>query len=294
MKTWHQYARANSPVIARNVMETPKPGGLTPQLPVFRPAWVVLCLMMLLPIPAWADLTVPVGSTIDLASGAMDLACTDVVVGGTLKLSSGQLGNVRHLTIQPGGTLDAGSGNITLGGNWTNNGAFVAGASLITLNDICAVNPSAVSGSTSFYRVSFFSNAGKTWQFQAGYTQAILQLLTIHGAAGIPLQFRSTTPSSAAFINLIAPGTQDIANVGVVDNYAIGVWLAPFQSNLGGGGNVQRWFGVPDANSLLLPTPTLNSLALFLLLLLTTAAGALTLVRKLSIAKIEDSNHEDV
>jgi hypothetical protein len=55
---------------------------------------------------AHADLVVPAGSVVNLGSGTVDLACTDVIVAGTLQLASGSIVNARHVTIQAGGAID--------------------------------------------------------------------------------------------------------------------------------------------------------------------------------------------
>lgn len=228
----------------------------------------LLCSALLLSSPARADLVIPSGGLISLGSGGLDLGCTDLVVGGTLQTNSAPVTNVRHLTIQNGGLLDAGSSSISVGGNWSNSGAFTAGTSQVTFSDICGVGPATISGNTTFYDVSFVSSTGKTWQFASGSTQTVQHLLNIQGTAPNPLQFRSTVPGQMAFIALA--GGQTIAHVGVTDVWASGVWLAPYQTNEGGSGNASRWFGEPDYARI----PTLSSLGmLVLLLLLSTVIG---------------------
>ncbi len=73
---------------------------------------------------AEADLIVPANSSTTLSAGTLDLACTDLVVAGTLRVATGRVINVRNVSIRPGGTIDVGSGTIALGGNWSNSGTF--------------------------------------------------------------------------------------------------------------------------------------------------------------------------
>ena len=191
---------------------------------------------------AKADLVVPVGATTSLGSGVVDLACTDLVVGGTVQVQSGAVRNVRNVTIQSGGAIDGGSGVIQVGGNWTANGSFVAGTGEVDFRDLCGVSAASISGNTTFFRASFVSTTSKNYAFGAGSTQKILSVLEISGATTNPVQFRSATPGQVAFIDLVNSGTQQIQHVGVTDVWSTGQCLAPGQSNQGGGGNAKNWF----------------------------------------------------
>ena len=209
---------------------------------------------------ACADLTVPSSSVASVGSGTNDLACTDVIVSGTLQVNSGQLKNVRSFTINPGGTVDNGSGLIEVGGNWTNSGAFVAGSGTVNFRDLCSFGNAVVMGSTTFYRMSLVTASGKNYVFAVGTTQTINALLEIAGTAPQPIQFRSSIPGQLAYINLVSGGMQQIQHVGVTDVWATGQWLAPLLTNEGGGGNARRWFGVPDDAPV--PIPALDRVAL--------------------------------
>jgi hypothetical protein len=191
---------------------------------------------------AKADLVVPVGATTSLGSGIVDLACTDLVVGGTVRVQSGAVRNVRNVTIQSGGAIDGGSGVIQVGGNWTANGSFVAGTGEVDFRDLCGVGAASISGDTTFFRASFVSTTSKNYIFGVGSTQRILSVLEISGATPSPIQFRSATPGHIASIDLVNSGTQLIQHVGVTDVWSTGQCLAPGQSNEGGGGNAKNWF----------------------------------------------------
>src|SRR5512139_3100673 len=71
------------------------------RIPAFlrAPGAIVLCLLALAP-PARADLIVPANGVVDLAGGTVDLACTDLVVAGTLQVGGGAIVNARNVTIQ--------------------------------------------------------------------------------------------------------------------------------------------------------------------------------------------------
>ncbi len=225
-------------------------------------------------VPARADFEIPTGGFMSLADGGLDLGCTDLIVGGMLQTNSAPVTNVRNLIIQSGGTIDAGSSVISVGGNWSNSGTFNAGTSQVAFSDICGVNPAVVSGNTTFYDVSFTSSSGKTWQFASGSTQTIAHFLSIQGTTPNPLQFASTVPGAVAYIQLL--GGQSIAHVGVTDVWATGIWLAPYLTNEGGGGNANRWFGVPDYARI----PTLSQAGLLALILLLAAVAGGTWSRQ--------------
>jgi hypothetical protein len=234
--------------------------------------WVASALFfcaLALATTARADFVIPAGGFVSLASGGLDLGCTDLIIGGTLQTNSAPVSNVRNLVIQGGGVLDAGSSLISVGGDWSNSGTFLAGTSQVNFIDACA-GAAAISGNTTFNNVSYVSSVGKTWTFAAGSTQTVQQVLNIQGTTANPLQFRSSVPGQVAFIDLI--GIQNIAHVGVTDMTATGVWLAPFLSNEGGGGNANRWFGVPDSARI----PALSPAGLLVLLLLLGGVAAAT------------------
>lgn len=216
-----------------------------------------VCCALLLSCPVHADITIPAGGSTSLDAGGLDLGCTDLIVGGTLQTNSAQVINVRNLVIQAGGLVDAGSSNISVGGNWSNSGTFTAGTSHVSFGDNCGVDPAVISGNTTFHDVSFATAAGKTWQFTANSTQTVQGLIDIAGT-GAPLKFRSTVPGQRAYVARNGPHTT--ANLDDVDV----VFLDPS--------------GPTDIQ----PVPTLNLAGLLVLLLLLSATIIGTSSRRLS------------
>jgi hypothetical protein len=239
--------------------------------------WVVIAvaisLMAGVTPRAYADLHVSANSVTTLNAGEVDLACTDLIVAGTLRVTTGRVTNVRHVSIQPGGTIDGGSGTIALGGNWSNAGSFVAGSANVHFRDLCGLRSAAVTGNTTFSTASFTSTFGKSYVFAVGSTQFVTKNLEIAGTAGQPIAFRSSASGQVANIDLAATGTQQIQQVAVTDVWATGQWLAPGQTNAGGGGNAKRWFGDPQGS--IVPVPALGSSALAALALLLAASSAI-------------------
>ena len=239
-----------------------------------RARWVSAGLGLLLAAAAaQAQLVVPAGATI-VQPGITDLACTDALIDGTLDLAGGQLINVRHVVIGGGGAILLGSGSITLAGNWSNSGTLNAGTgSVAFVDDAACAGSSLISGNTSFNNLSITSASGKLYQFSAGSVQTVAGALTLSRVAGTPLRIESTTPGSlSADINLLAGGSQSLANLAVRGMSASGQWLAAGQTNQGPG-PVSRWFGTPTPPGGIAPVPTLSQWALVGLAL---TLGALT------------------
>src|SRR5579871_6155467 len=216
---------------------------------------------------AQANVSVPAGAAFAVNGGTLDLGSTDLQIDGSLSLASGTLSGARNIAIDAGGSLNAGSGTITLFGNWTDLGTFSAGTGAVNFVDGGSAL-SSVSGNTTFYNVSFVSNIGKTYAFAVGSTQSIGGLLTILGTAAQGIQFKSATAGQVALIDLLPGGRQNIAFVGVSNVHADGQPLATNQTNDGGSGDALGWFGNGTIGASVAATPTLSLLGLLLLLVL--------------------------
>lgn len=226
---------------------------------------------------ASAGVTIPAGANMALNGGQVDAAATDIQIDGRLQLGSGSLINVVNFDAGSGANVQLGSGSIQLNGDWSNLGTMDAGSSQVTFTDGSAAT-SAILGATTFSAVSFVSASGKTYRFDAGQTQVVNAALTISGSASNPIQFASTTPGSAAFLTLLASGSQSISHVGVSDVHATGQRLAPALHNEGGSGNDYGWF----ASGLLapyVPVPTLSQWSAGGLLLLLWLLGSAAVLR---------------
>jgi hypothetical protein len=214
-----------------------------------------------LPLFASGDLVVPTGGQLSLNGGSVVLGCTNLSSSGTTNVGTGSLLDVGIATIQTGGVVNGGSGTIEINQGWSNNGTFVAGTSTVDFGEDCSTGPATISGDTTFSTVSFGTTTGRDYVFAAGSTQTITSLLQISGTTSNPIQFHSSSPSQAAFINLLPAGSQQIQNVGVTDVWATNQPLDPRGVNQGGGGNALGWFGAvltAGANAI----PTLSEAAL--------------------------------
>lgn len=243
----------------------------------------VAALCLLQPALAAADFIVPANAVVSLNGATLDLGCTDLIIAGTLQLGSGQVLNARHVDIQAGGAFDGGSGAVELGGNWSNSGGYLAGTSTVRFRDLCGLASATITGNSSFANARFVSSIGKNYVFAVGSTQTITGVLQITGTVPQPIQFRSSVPGQVAYINLTGTGTQQISHVGVTDVWATGQWLAPGQQNEGGGGNANRWFGIPPQTGVI-EVPTLSALMQGVLAALLALSAAFGLRRRTRMA----------
>ena len=232
-----------------------------------------LLLGCLAPLPALAAFEVPAGTTVSTGGGLFDLACADLRVAGTVNLDNGQFINVRAVNILAGGVINgSGGGVISVAGNWSNSGSFIAANSTVNFIDNTACAPAAtISGNTSFANVSFASTLGKTYTFVAGSTQTMLGGLTVSGTAAMPIVLASSMPGQYANFNSI--GAQRISNASVDWMAATGNWLAAGLMNRNLNGNVLRWFGQSEAQSEAQIVPALSLTTLVLLISLMIGSG---------------------
>ena len=235
---------------------------------------LALGLTAAMPI-AHADYVVPANASVALNGGSLNLACTDLIVGGNFSLDSGSVTGARNVIIQAGGSVNGGSGALSLAGNFANSGSFSAGSGSVNFVDIAGcVSTGTVSGNNSFSDLSFVTTSpgGKSYAFAAGSTQEITHLFTVRGTAAGALQLTSSVAGLPAFINLLTTGAQSMASLGVVDLTATGVGLAPNLINLApaNGASAIGWFQVFVVPTL--SSESLIALALMLMLLVYRAA----------------------
>lgn len=217
-------------------------------------------------ISAASGITVPAGATLNLAGGQIAAAGGDLITGGMLQLTTGNVVNLRNFQVSAGGQAALGSGQIDLFGDWTNAGVIDPGSSLVRFVDNTLAS-SGILGASTFASVSFISASGKRYLFQSGQTQTVNTALTIQGTQAMPIQFDVTSPGSIANINLLPTGTQTIQYVGVSDVHATGQHLAPNQVNDGGRGNDSGWFRALMAPYTAVPGLTPWSMMMMLLAL---------------------------
>lgn len=112
--------------------------------------WIIRGLPLLCALAAAtarADLSLPEGSAFVLpADASLDLACGDLDLAGASRLDGAHLRGLSDVRIAAGGRLEAQSGRISFGGDWSNAGQFDAGSSLVELVDACGDGSTFFSG----------------------------------------------------------------------------------------------------------------------------------------------------
>jgi hypothetical protein len=170
-------------------------------------------LFVLVTVAAGANVSIGAGSSLDLGSGLLDLGCADLTVAGTLSAGTVGFSAARDVTIEPAGVLNANSATLEVAGDWNNTGTFNAGTSSVNFVDGCGVSNATLSGGTSFSTLTITTATGKTYQLEAGSTQTIGVALSLSGTVGNLLTLRSTSPGSAATLDVQGSGTGDFLDV---------------------------------------------------------------------------------
>lgn len=229
--------------------------------------------------PLMAQVVVPASAGFSLNGGSIDLAGSSLQVAGTFDLGAGAIQNAANIGILAGGSINGGSGTITLFGDFSNLGSFTAGTGHVNFVD-GALALSNITGNTTFANLSFVSLTGKSYAFGVGSTQSIQNQLQILGTSSFGIQIKSSIPGQVAFINLLAGGTQDINYVGVSNVHATGIHLAPTLTNDGGTGDSTGWFAQGGSGTdPAIPIPTL-SFGMLLLLAFAFSGIAFTTLRR--------------
>lgn len=229
-------------------------------------------------LSASAQITIGVGSAVQLGAGVLRAGCLDLRVDGQLALNQGATTGLRNLGIGATGQVDGGSGRLSLSGNFDNAGVFKAGTGEVRSVDGCGIAISTFTGDTRFNRLIVQTSSGRTLALQAGSTLTVQSEFALSGVSGRPLLVRSTVPGFAASVNLLPEATQSIAYVDVADNRATGQVVGqgtPASFNSIMGPNTGGWF-IPAGSREVAAIPTLGEWAL---LLLATLLGALGLRR---------------
>jgi CSLREA domain-containing protein len=159
------------------------------------------------------------------------------IVTGTLTVQSGVYSSASDyvdVVIAPAGTLSL-AANITVGGNWTNNGAFTANGFGVTFD---GGSGQTVSGNTNFFNLTKSAATAQTFNFAAGSNTGVTNTLTLSGAAGNVLALRSTV--SGTQWNLNASSPQSAGYVDVKDSNA-GFGSAITATNSINSGNNINW-----------------------------------------------------
>lgn len=162
----------------------------------------------------------------------MNLGCNGLIVQGTFNVGDGQAGNTGNVNINPTGTLNGGTGTLTVNGNWTNAGSFNANAGTVIFTDGCAPGPLTFSGNTMFNNLSFVSTTGQNFVLPAGANITVSGTLTLQGTVSQPLQLNSSTGQPALIT--LAPSARLVrANTSLNNVQLVGLPSIPTLSEYG-------------------------------------------------------------
>lgn len=182
-------------------------------------AHLLFILFCSLPLPAWAQLFIPVGATVTIPS-AINLSCADLVVEGRLLMNGATISGAQNVSIDTSGRVEAGDSDISLSGHWTNTGNFVAASSTVQISDGCVSSPSVVSGSTTFHNLRITSSTGKSFLLAEGATIYVSGVLEVLGTSDNPITLAAQTPGTARII-LLPGGSISITNGSILDGIEI-------------------------------------------------------------------------
>jgi len=227
-------------------------------------------------------ITVSSGSQFSLGSGSLNAGCGDLAVAGTLSIDSGRANSLRNVAINSG-TINGGSGQINLSGDWLNQGIFNAQTGTVQVTGGCGTTLSQLSGDTTFNRFVASTTSGKQLQPSTGSTQTFTGGLTLSGTGPDKLLIRTSSAGATAAFILSRGVSQTISGIDVqdIDSSAGEVIGAgpPASFNSVDSGNNSNWFisairEIVPVNTL--PTPMLAILAILIMILGSKARMPLT------------------
>ncbi|MEH6610193.1 MAG: hypothetical protein V7696_12565 [Halioglobus sp.] len=243
----------------------------------------LLAATLLTPAFALAQtITISSGSQFSLSSGSLNAGCGDVAVAGTLSIDSGSANNLRNVAINSG-TINGGSGQINLSGDWLNQGTFNAQTGTVQVTDGCGTTLSQLSGDTTFNRFVASTASGKQLQPSTGSTQTFTGGLTLSGTGPDKLLVRTSSAGATAAFILSQGASQTISGIDAQDiDSSAGETIAPGppeRFNSVDSGNNTNWF-ISAIKEIVpvdtLPAPMLAILVMLILLLGIKARTPLT------------------
>ncbi|MFN4117741.1 IPTL-CTERM sorting domain-containing protein [Acidovorax sp.] len=170
-----------------------------------------LAVAVFTPGVAFAQVTVPPNAGMNLPTGStLGLACTSLGVSGTVNLGASQIERAAGVQINAGGALGAGTGTLSVSGDWVNNGSFDPGTGTVAFDDACAGGPIAFLGATVFNNLTLSSLSGRTFVLPQGSNITVNGTLTLQGTPAMPIQLASSGGSTAV-VNL-GPGALVMRN----------------------------------------------------------------------------------
>lgn len=164
--------------------------------------------------------TMRINSTVPVGNLTVD-GSTSGATKPTAQLFTKALTVKSNVTVQAGTTLDANNLDLTVGGNWTNDGTFTAGSGMVTFN---GSSEQTISGSSTTAFNNLTVNSGATVVIPATNIPTVAASVTNNGTLkqtlpvnGGPVQFLKLVDSSnnAKYLGVDITSTNDMGNVTV-------------------------------------------------------------------------------
>jgi hypothetical protein len=170
-----------------------------------------------------AELTVPAGATLQIpGSATLQLGCADLNTAGSALVNAGLIQQAGNVTIAATGALNGGAGTIQVGGNWRNNGTFIAGSGTVMFVDGCSTAPASLAGDTQFNHLILTSQTGRTFVIEAGRNIGVSGSLIVQGTPAAPVNLVTSSQSGqVAYITLAAGATYSATDATIPPNVRI-------------------------------------------------------------------------
>jgi DNA-binding beta-propeller fold protein YncE len=151
-----------------------------------------------------------------------------------------------NFTNQDGaGNVDITNRTVNVAGNWSwgISGSLLSNFSTVVFN---GGNQSINGNAASFYNLTKTSATAATLTFQAGSTQTINGVLTLHGSVGNPLSLRSSAPGTQWDINPL--GFRSVSFVDVQDSFDVNALPLTASNSVDSGDNT-NWIVSPASTT---------------------------------------------
>ena len=183
--------------------------------------------------------------TINNTAGVTGTGVSGLTITGLLRAQAGTFTSAsafNSVQIDSGAGLTL-TGNVTVLGNWLNNGTLTPNNHAVTFN---GGTGQTIIGNTTFYDFIKSVSFAQTMFFSSTGTQTIAHSLTLKGTAGNLLTLRSSV--DGVQWHLRAPATQDVQFVNVKDSNASGGQTVSATNSTDSGNNI-NWSIVPNESN---------------------------------------------
>jgi len=144
-----------------------------------------------------------------------------VITAGSVTTSSSNwnITASSNVSVASGSTFNLGGSSMSVAGNWTDNGTFLAVSPSSVTFTTASGSTSTLTGSTTFYNLKDVT-AGGWLSFATASTQTVTNLLTLTGSSGNTIKLRSSSTNSPWFLEAENAGANNVSYVDTEDSNA--------------------------------------------------------------------------